>query len=313
MNDQSTGVYFLYRYRKLFFLALLLGGITGAGLTFFISPKYLSTAVVYPYNSHTRDQLVSNPQFGYEIETEQLLQLLSSKSMRDRTIEHFKLYEYYKLDTSLASWNADLTLRYINDITFMRSKYLSVVINVTLKDPELAAAIANYQVDEINRYRASIFEQNRQADFKHVKSQFQESEKEVDRLRDSIYNLKGNKTSLLFNFIENLNNENYDPSVFVDNPQLEHLVVDYRFAYNRFLELRSTYEILKRQLNEPIPSVYSVDVATPSYKKVSPSFIINTLLGAVVFLPWSLPFVLHSINGSKLKRLLTTNAVVRLE
>lgn len=283
MSENQKGIYFLYKYRKLFIIALIIGGLSGLGITFLIPKKFMSTAIVYPYNSNTRDELIANPQFGYEVETEQLLQLLSSKSMRDRTIEKFELYNYYDIDTNKASWNSELTLKYIEDVQFLRSKYLSVVINVTMTDPVLAADIANFQVEEINRYRSSIFEENRTADFRFVESQFNESFKEVNTLKDSIYSVKNDDNSLIFNFLENLNNENYDPSEFVNDRKLEALIIDYRFAYDRYINLRTKYEQLKRALEEPIPSVYSIDKAMPSYKKVSPSFFINGLLGAIVF------------------------------
>lgn len=301
MNDQNKGAYFFYHYRKLFFIAIILGGVAGVGITFLIPPKYMSTAIVYPYNSHTRENLVANPQFGFETETEQLLQLLSSKSMRDRTIEKFKLYDYYEIDTTEASWNSDLTLLYINDIQFMRSKYLSVVINVTMKDPVLAANVANYQVAEMNNYRTSIFESNRKSDFEYIKLQYELSEKDVFELRDSIYAVRKGEKALLFNFIENLNNENYDPSDFVNDAGLERLIVDYRFAYDRYISLKGNYEKLKREINEPIPSVYSIDSATPSYKKVSPSFVLNGVLGAIVLftLVFTLRFLMDKWNDVK--------------
>ena len=105
-ESQSSGLTYFYKNRKLFGIALVVGAVLGLSLTFFVPKKYLSTAIIYPYNSHTRGDLVVNPQFGFEVETEQLLQLLESKSMRDRTIEKFKLYEYYELDTNSKSWKA---------------------------------------------------------------------------------------------------------------------------------------------------------------------------------------------------------------
>lgn len=282
MNDNLKGINYLFRYRKLFLFAIVIGGILGVGVTFFIPKKYLSTAIVYPYNSHTNDQLVSNPQFGFEIETEQLLQLLSSKTMRDRTIEKFKLYDYYDLDTTDPAWNAELTLRYVKDINFLRSKYLSVVINVTMENPELAAEVANFQVDEINRYRTAIFEENRRTYFDYVNEQLTNAKNEVEQLRDSIYDLKGGDQMLLFNFVENLNNENYDPSDFINLPALESVITEYRSAYGRYTSLEEQFASLKREYEKPIPSVYSIDKATPTYKKVSPSFLINGLLGALL-------------------------------
>lgn len=283
MNDQQKGVLFLFKYRKLLAMAFVIGGLLGVGITFLIPPKFLSTAIVYPYNAHTRDEMISNPQFGFEFESEQLLQLLHSREMRQRTVHKFKLYDYYELDTTESDWESELSLKYIKDVTFSRSKYLSVVINVTFSDPKLAADVANFQVEEVNRYRTSIFESNRQAEFQSVKGEKEVSEKMVMDLRDSIYAIRSGD-ALLFNFIENLNNENYDPSVFVNDPKLEQLVIDYRFAYDRYMENRTKFEEMKRAISEPIPSVYQIDTAVPSYKKVSPSFTLNALIGAFVLL-----------------------------
>lgn len=281
MNDNNKGIHFLFKYRKLWLISILLGAILGGGVSFFIAPKYLSTAIVYPYNSQTREDLVSNPQFGFEFESEQLMQLLNSQSMRDRTVAKFKLYEYYGVDTTDNSWRAELTERYVRDVSILRSKYLSVVINVTMTDPELAAAIANFQINEVDKFRASIFEENRIADLNKSKEKMTKLDEEMQVLTGKIYAMKGSTDDLLFNFMENLNNENYDPSDFINSPELESLVIDYRFAYDQFVAARNDYEAKKLAMEDPIPSVYKVDKAQPSYKPVSPSFPVNIALGAL--------------------------------
>ncbi|XOV66527.1 MAG: Wzz/FepE/Etk N-terminal domain-containing protein [Fluviicola sp.] len=298
MNDNKKGIHFLFKYRKLWLLSLLLGGVLGGGISFFISPKYLSTAIVYPYNSQTRESLISNPQFGFEFESEQLMQLLSSKSMRDRTIEKFKLYEYYDLDTTDNTWNAELTERYVKDVQVLRSKFLSVVINVTMKDPKLAADIANFQIEEVDKFRESIFLENRTKDLEKSKEKMMRLEEQLNDIADEIYQLKGGKNDLLFNFLENLNNENFDPSGFIDSPELEEAILDYRFKYDQFVTARNEYDQKKLAMQDPIPSVYKVDIALPSYKPVSPSFPVNIALGALAL--FALTFIArYSIDKYK--------------
>lgn len=282
--DNSNGVTYLFKNRKFYFIALMIGAILGGGLTFFIPKKYLSTAIVYPYNSHTVSSIVSNPQFGYEVETEQLLQLLESKSMRDRTIEKFKLYDYYEEDTSDLAWKSKVALNYIADVEFFRSKYLSVVINVQTKDPQLSADIANFQVEEVNKYREQIFEENRYAKFNKIKEKYDKSASRLDQIKDSIYEIKKGSGQLLYNFIENLNNENYDASEFVNQPELEVLVDQYLYEKRKYDALRTEHDQLKQALDEELPSIYSIDRAEPSYKKASPSFLINTAIGALALL-----------------------------
>ncbi|MCT4580653.1 MAG: Wzz/FepE/Etk N-terminal domain-containing protein [Flavobacteriales bacterium] len=283
MNDNSVGLIFLFNNRKLLVLAALLGGILGIGITFLIPKKYLSTAIIYPYNSHKVNEIIANPQFGYEVESEQLMQLLESKSMRDKTVERFKLYDYYEKDTTDLKWKAELTLKYIKDITFFRSKYLSIVINVKTKDPKLSADIANFQVKEVNRYREQVFQENREKSFKSIENKYKLSKKRLEALKDSIYSIKGGTSDLLYNFVENLNNENYDTHAFIDDARLEPVIEQYLYERGRYLALRVKYDQMKELIAEPLPSVYSIDIAEPSYKKVSPSFLINALVGALIF------------------------------
>lgn len=288
MENNKSALHFLFRNRILLFASLLTGGLLGVGITFFIPKTYLSTAIVFPYSSHTKDNIIGNPQFGFELETEQLMQLLESKSMRDRTVKQFKLYKYYELDTNDASWESQLTLRYVNDVTFFRSKYLSVVINAQTKDPKLSAAIANFQVDEVNKYRAQIFEENRVKELNSTKHQLDVMTLRLNKLSDSIYAIKTDKSELLYTFMENLDNENYDAGVFVDDPRLEPIIQRYVIAYRTHHHLLEEYKTKQLQYETPLPSVYAVDRAQPTYKKASPSFMINGVISALAMLLVSL-------------------------
>ena len=288
-ETHNSGAGFLFRYRKMFALSLFFGAVLGIGITFFIPSKFLSTAIIYPSNSHTRDVIASNPQFGYEVETEQLLQLLESRAMRDRTIREFKLFDYYEIDTNEMDWKSQLNLLYIRDIQFLRSKYLSIVINVTLEDPVLAAKVANFQVAEVDDYRSAIFEENRQAELAALEAEYTTSQERLNELKDSIYLLVGTE-KLLFNFMENLDKDNYDASDFVTIPALEPLVDRYIYEMSLHRELRGKYEQMKKEIDTPLPSVYTVDEAVPSYKKVSPSFLVNGLIGAMLVFLLSLIF-----------------------
>ncbi|MDH4471753.1 MAG: hypothetical protein QE487_04050 [Fluviicola sp.] len=288
MENNKSAIHFLFHNRKLLFFSLLTGGLLGIGITFFIPKTYLSTAIVFPYNSNTKADIIGNPQFGYELETEQLMQLMESESMRTRTVKHFKLYDYYEIDTNTAGWETTLTLRYVKDITFFRSKYLSVIINVETTKPKLSAAIANFQVDEVNKYRTQIFEENRMKELNSTKHQLDMVTARMDKLRDSIYAIKTNKSELLYTFMENLNNENYDAGVFVDDPRLESIIQRFIIAYRTHNHLLEEYKTKQLQYETPLPSVYAIDRAQPTYRKASPSFLLNGIISAITVLLVSL-------------------------
>lgn len=300
-NDNTSGLLYFYKNRKLLIAAMFVGAILGVAVTFITPKKYLSTAIIYPYNSHTKDQIIFNPQFGYEVETEQLLQLLESKSMRDRTIEKFNLQKYYEMDTTRPGWRSEMDLKYIKDVSFFRSKYLSVVINVTTKVPQLSADIANFQVEEVNKYREDVFRENRRMEFEQLEKKFIDLKARKKSLEDSIYAIKQGDDQLISNYIANLDNQNYDASEFVNDPRLEELVSQYVFINNTFIVLRSDYERMKQTLETPLPSVYSIDKAVPSFKKVSPSLVLNVAIGALVFLILVLAFKLVIDKWKSLK------------
>jgi|TARA_R110000737_G_scaffold353338_1_gene404345 uncharacterized protein involved in exopolysaccharide biosynthesis len=302
MENTNTIAQFFYNNRKLLVLALLVGGVLGIGVTYFIPKKYLSTAIVYPYNSRTRSEIIINPQFGYDVEADQLMQMLESKTMRDRTVEAFNLYDYYKLDKKDPQANFNLLQKYINDVTFTRSKYAAIVINAITEEPELSAKIANFQVTEVDKYRQSIFEENRQQEYAQIEKDYLENEQKLADLRDSIYSIKTNKNELLYNFIESLNNENYNSAEFVDDPKLELIVDRYLFLFRRNIGLQSNYLQMKQAMSQPLPSVYLIDKATPSYRKHSPSTLINGVLGAILFFALALTFRMLANKWLELKK-----------
>lgn len=302
MENTNTIAQFFYINRKLLFIAILIGTVFGTAITYFIPKRYLSTAIVYPYNSHSRSELIVNPQFGFEVESEQLIQLLETKTMRDRTVEEFDLFTYYKLDKNDPESVDLLATRYINDVQFTRSKYLSIVINVITENPELSAKIANFQVSEVDNYRQSIFEENRNREFSQIEKDYHENEQKLADLRDSIYSIKTNKNELLYNFIESLNNENYNSAEFVDDPKLELIVDRYLFLFRMNVGLRSNYLQMKQAISKPLPSVYVIDKAEPSFRKYSPSYLTNAVIGALLFFALTFTFRLVYLKMAELKK-----------
>jgi capsular polysaccharide biosynthesis protein len=301
MEKNSSALQFFYKNRKLLLVSIILGGILGIGVTFFIPRKYQSTAIVYPYNSHARAEIIVNPTFGFELEAEQLLQLLESKTMRDRTVEKFDLINYYGLDNKNPQSQDLLMKMYIVDVVVSKSKYLSIVVNVSTRIPELSAKIANFQIEEVDRYRQSIFDENRKQEFGKIEKEYFDNEKKLENLRDSIYSIKTNKNQLLYNFIESLNNENYNSAEFVNDPKLELIVDRYLFLFRLNVGLRSNYLKMQQAISQPLPSVYVIDKAVPSYRKASPSIMINGIVGAMVLFALTLTFKLVLSKFQELK------------
>lgn len=96
----------------------------------FITPKYKSTAYVYPVNIIP---------YSMETPTEQLLQLFGSSDVRDMMVKRFRLADYYEIDTTSSSGKSRLFLLYDENVTVRRTEYESVRIDILDKDPVKAS------------------------------------------------------------------------------------------------------------------------------------------------------------------------------
>jgi uncharacterized protein involved in exopolysaccharide biosynthesis len=274
---------FIYKCRKIILFSLLFGGLLGASVALLQNKKYLSTGIIYPANNYNRDQLLSNPQFGTEVETEQLMQLLESQSIRDSVINKFDLIGYYKIDKSDKDWKNQLNLKFIKDITFFRSKYLSVVISAKTTDPKMSANIVNYIISVVNNYKTQIFADNRKKELAYQKSRVSSQEKVLDSIENQIYALKDTSEidNLISNYLNLAGKENYVPSDFIDSRKMEDLFESYRIQFAIYKDYQQDFLQAKDQIKKPIVDNYVVDIAEPNYKKVSPSLSLHIILGAL--------------------------------
>lgn len=95
----------------------------------FIQPRYRSQAVLYPVNLNS---------YSIETRADQLLQLLESNAIRDSIISRFDLVAHYNTDTVAAGGRSALYDQYDERVEIGKTRYESVLIEVTDEDPVLA-------------------------------------------------------------------------------------------------------------------------------------------------------------------------------
>lgn len=128
---------------KLFILVAILAAIAGViiSLPVFMTPKYKSTAIVYPTNIKL---------YADESETEQLLQYFEASSVRDAVIEKFGLYRVYEIEADQENSRFYLLEEYRNNVRVSKTKYESVLLEVISKDPQLAKEMADEIIHQVN-------------------------------------------------------------------------------------------------------------------------------------------------------------------
>lgn len=130
------------RFKLLAIVAVVaIVGATIFSSPFFITPKYKSTAIVYPINLRA---------YANESLTEQLLQLFQATAIRDSIIEKFDLATVYKIDTNNTEFRYNLINEYLDHVIVSKTNYESVKIEVLDEDPERAKIMADEIIFQLN-------------------------------------------------------------------------------------------------------------------------------------------------------------------
>jgi uncharacterized protein involved in exopolysaccharide biosynthesis len=152
--DSSNLILFLYKWRKPLIIISVAAAVSAVifSLPFFIPPKYKSTVILFPTStaSVSKSLLAKNAQtkqdlleFGEEEQAEQLIQILNSDEIRTRVVQKYDLMNHYDIDTTSQYKYTNLFKEYESNISFKRTEFMSVKIDVYDTDPQLAADIAN--------------------------------------------------------------------------------------------------------------------------------------------------------------------------
>jgi len=152
--DLNSGnlIVFFYKWRKPLSIVTIVAIIASVIVSLLIENKYKSTVVLFPtttssiskaliseHNNGKEDVL----RLGEEEEAEQMIQILNSDEIRNRIIEKYNLAHHYDIEEDVDYQFTKLQREYENNVTFERTKFMSVEINVLDHDPDTAALIAN--------------------------------------------------------------------------------------------------------------------------------------------------------------------------
>lgn len=242
-------------------------------VTLLMTPKYESTGIIFPTPTNSPDKILAEPQFGYEVDADWLMQVLKSEIVRDSIDRTFDLVGYFELDTSRQGWTDDLKKDYEKMLDFERTEYMSIEISAQTSKPELSANIVNFIIDHINPIREKIFKTNTYQTLLHFENAFFDKNRYVNSLIDSIYSMRENNTSksldLLYNQIKNMQKQ-------VNNWRDELNAIRNKY---RFYDLKTRVEDINMNLTK-VRTVYTSEngkyqVYAKSYSE-NDTIIINT-------------------------------------
>lgn len=171
----------------------------------FITPRYLSTATVYPVNLTTYSQ---------ETRTDQLLQLLESNSIRDSLIARFDLVNSYDVDTTANSWRFSLYNKLLARMDISKTRYESVQIELEDEDPVKARDMVQCMLDQTDQLARRLQREKSQEllviarnNLARAKNKLDTVEQALDTLRaGGILNYDGQSRELVKGYVKMLSN-----------------------------------------------------------------------------------------------------------
>jgi capsular polysaccharide biosynthesis protein len=116
--------------------------------SFFITPKYKSTARVYP----TRNIFV----FSEESESEQLLEVMSSRDVKMMVIDSLRLDTVYKIDLDDPHYNTSMIDIFNDNVSIRKTEFETIEITALDKDPKRACDICNSMISFYNEKIAEM-------------------------------------------------------------------------------------------------------------------------------------------------------------
>lgn len=125
-------------------IIMVLAGIFASvfSASWFIKPKFKSSAVIYPANLVVLSE---------ESETEQMLEMIQSTDIKFQIIDCFKLDEHYKIRKDAPNFKAKVLKDFDTNVSFQKTPNQAVVITVVDTDPQKASDMADSIISFYNQ------------------------------------------------------------------------------------------------------------------------------------------------------------------
>ncbi|MCK4629972.1 MAG: hypothetical protein KAT40_00930 [Bacteroidales bacterium] len=298
LNFNTTNLLlFMYSKRKPLFIVSIFALIVSVLVSLLITPRFRSTVILFPASSTSVSKaLISTSsiyeekgilQFGEEEETERLLQILYSDEIKDFLVVKYDLFNHYEIDPGSKYRYTQLSNRMKENISFRKTEYMSIEIEVLDTDPMIAAGMGNDIVAMLDSTISRMRKRRAVEAYQIVKKEYFVLQKEIKELEDSlrqigeqgVYDYESQSTGLNEAYLKAVSEGN----TFLTNKLEEQIkkLGKYGGTYlflKEFLENESTrlsdlkekYVRAKVDLEQNLPHTFIVNEAKVAEKKAYP-------------------------------------------
>lgn len=314
---------------------LLIVFVAAAVLSFIaaslIRPKYKSTSIIYAPRTNSVAKILLNEEnnnerldvkaYAMEEETEQMMELLNSREIKDAIIQKYHLLNHYELDTNQKYWQSRLYNNLKENYEIKRTKYGAISISFSDWDPKLASDITNEIVNMLDSTKRRIENERAIAAYSILEKQLDSVTTEIKRIDDSIqvimqhgvFDFESQSERVMQQYaiavaqgnnaaVQRLDAELQKLSTW--GPQSQALR-DLQFSFREYQSLcKQKMMDAKVDMDNKLPTKFVVEKAIPADKKFYPKKSIIMTLASVssVIMTIIILLVVENIKGTSQRR-----------
>lgn len=287
---------FLYQFRKPLLIVSLGAAVVSAVVSLLIQEKFLSSVVMFPAASNSISKSLMTLDvtgkldinaFGEEEQAEQLLQILNSDEISGFIRTKYNLMKHYGIDPNDQYALTQTVEEYEDNVTFKRTEFNSVRIDVLDHNKDTAALIANDIAAQLDSVRTRMQHDRAMVGLRVIEQEYKEMQAYMDHMDDSLTGIRKRGLTDFEVEVEQLTKAYYEALAKGNNALVKELekkldiFATYGSAYLSLTEnlefereqlalLRAKYEETKADAQESISTKFVVNRAWPSEKKAYP-------------------------------------------
>ncbi len=184
--DNQNLLEILWKWKKhLIFVALI--SVAASAIfssSMFITPKFKSTARIYPSNNIYT--------FSNESESEQVLEIINSQDIKWRVIDAFNLSDVYKISKVDPQYKTYILAEFNDNVSFKKTEYETVEISVLDPDPQRACTMCDSIITFFDEKVRSMHSLKYKEVVKIAKNDLTKIDHEIDSISSQMNELREN-------------------------------------------------------------------------------------------------------------------------
>lgn len=294
--DSSNLLFFLYRYRTPLIVVSIAAAVVSSVVSLMIQEKFLSTVILFPAASNSISKSLMTEDvtgkqdinaFGEEEQAEQILQILNSDEISGRIRTKYNLMKHYGIEDGDKYALTSTIKEYEDNVTFKRTEFNSVRIDVLDHNKDTAAMIANDIASLLDSVRTRMQHDRARQGLRIIEQEYNEMAEYMKSIDDSLTSIRKKGLTDFEVEVEQLTKAYYEAlakgnTKIVNELQKKiDIFSEYGSAYlslteqreferEQFALLRAKYEETKADANESLTTKFVVNRAWPAEKKAYP-------------------------------------------